>query len=96
MATYVVQFTSNREEAAVKGRRALMAAGLEESRAFRTRLEMALAESGLKEDVASFGEDLSLPVLIVTCTPRVAAFIGGLEGVEAVVQDSNDIGLLAL
>jgi hypothetical protein len=62
---------------------------------FFKSLRAALDQSHLTKEVVHYGEAGGLPVVTVTCTPKVAELIRKLPGVSGVyADDAGTLGLL--
>lgn len=83
--------TSSRRRSA---RAEVVDTNLELTARFRAQLQGWLEETGQVDLIEQIGPPQALPTLTVTCEPVVAQRIRKLDGVEAVVEDSDDMGLL--
>ena len=72
-------------------RREVYEAGIARSTAFRHKLEELLKQQGLCEELGALSEPLGLPIVTLTCTPKLASIIRSLPEVETVTRDSADI-----
>ena len=96
MANYVVIL---KEQASLQmktpGRKAVYERNVLHTTDFQRKLWQELDERGLRSQVAGIAEPLGFPLITLTCTPEVAQAIRSLPGVETVVQDDNNLGLVS-
>ena len=93
MHVYIVTLNDETRTSGM-GRRALFDRGIARGTDFRRQLEERLANSGMAQPVAAIGQPSPFPIVTVTCTPDVAAFIDRMPEVESIVRDRNDLQLL--
>ena len=92
MNNYIVSFSQ--EEVSLhahSSRRALYEGNVARAKEFQRRIKAAVQEAGADEEVGAIGEAVGFPMEALMCTPRVANLIKALPGVEAVVQDADDL-----
>jgi len=96
MANYIVSLQEEDEGPQVPMKRStLYEAGIARTARFQRRLQTWLEEQGLDAQVAYMGEPTVFPMVMLACTPEVAATIATLPGVESVIRDTEDLRVLS-
>ncbi len=96
MQTYLVLLEDDdaANEAAARGRGALAEMWLARTDEVRHQIEEWVEKSGQGSRVSQIGAPNVQPFLTVVCTAPVAGEIANLRGVDAVVSDAEDMGLI--
>ena len=92
MSHYIVTLKEEDELSRPRlGRHEVYDRGIARTAAFQQRLQQWLEEKGLTAEVADIGEPTTFPMVMLTCTPRVAKSIASLPEVDSVFRDSEDL-----
>lgn len=96
MQTYLVLLHDDpaADATAARGRGALAELWLARTGELRRRIEEWLERSDCRSEVVEIGEPNVQPFLTLVCTGPVAHAIAELEGVDTVVSDADEIGLI--
>ena len=95
MADYIISLKQEASEVREPaGRQEIVERGVARTAEFQRKLQQYLEMWRLEHEVAGIGEPTAFPLVTLTCTASVADRIKSLPEVEAVFQDTADIGFI--